>query len=151
MSGNPGCAPSLHWSPLQPVWSEPSTPGRYQPYSTWDKTKICPCLGSLMHPGAETLLHMCIFAFGAGQRNSPDTKSRVKMSAALESDWLLCLTHWILTTPFSLLYFFPLVSAVCLHHGICRGLFLTLDTIPRAWREGGESWSQFGPLGNSVL
>lgn len=106
MSGNPGCVPCVHWSPLQPVWSEPSTPGRYQPYSTWDKAKICPCLGSWMHPGAEISLHMCIFAFGAGQTNSPDTKSRVKMSAALESDSLLCLTHWILTTRFSLLCFF---------------------------------------------
>lgn len=137
MSGNPGCAPSVHWSPLQPVWSEPSTPGRRQPYSTWAKTKICPCLGSLMHPGAEILLHMCIFAFGAGQRNSPDTKSRVTMSSALESDSLLCLTHWILTTHFSLLCFFPFISAVCLHHGIRgEGLFLSSDTIPRAWREG---------------
>lgn len=74
------------------------------------------------------------------------------MSSALESDSLLCLTQRILTTHFSLLCFFPFISAVCLHHGIRgEGLFLSSDTIPRAWREGGESRSQFGPLGHFVL
>lgn len=54
---SPGC-----WmSSLQPMCSEPRTPGRYQPYSTWAKRKICTHLVRLMHPRARILLYMCAF------------------------------------------------------------------------------------------
>lgn len=155
MSGNPGCAPCAHRSCLQPMYSEPSTPGRYQPYSTGAKRKMCTRLLRLMHPGARILLHVCAFClWAAAGRSYPNTqKAQVRMSSAWELESLLCLTHWILTRHLCPVLF-SFISVVCLQYGICReGLFLSIDKMPSTRREGVErkSWSQFGPLGNFVL